>query len=272
MTDKFLHLYRSLPWFKGKLRLGKILFKKYIDQSYPVNFKAHGGIHYHLPNTVENLGIELMINGIYEQEIVRFLKDKIPGGIVYFDIGANIGSLGLPVMKSKKNIRYYAFEASPMVFPFLQKNLASNGLRDYVLVNKLVHKDNQQTMKFYQSEWYGKSSLAPTYSQEFVMVDSISMDQYCSAKNIEVIDWMKIDVQGFELYVFEGMQQMLRTGKIKNILFEFEGWAEEAAGLKAGTALNYLKHMGYELADLKGKPWVQKKDETMIWATPKQIN
>ena len=271
MNEHFLNFYRELPWFRGKLRIGKLLFKHHIEQSKPVSFRAHGGVLYHLPNTIENLGIELLINGIYEEDIIRFLKSHLADGIIYFDIGANIGSLGLPVIKLKKNIQYFGFEASPEVFPYLEKNLRENGIDNYKLVNRLVHKDDQQTMKFYQSKWYGKSSLAPTYSAEYVMVNSISIDKYCCEQNIEKIDWMKIDVQGFELYVFEGMKNMLAQKKIKNILFEFESWAEEAAGFKAGTAINYIRELGYELFNTGGKLWDQnrKENDTMIWAKPK---
>ena len=269
MNSIFLKNYRKLPWFKGKLRLGKILFKRFIESPEQVTFEAHKNLIYHIPNTIENIGIELLINGIYEKDTVRFLEKEISDGIVYFDIGANIGSLGLPVLKSRKNIHYYGFEASPMVFPFLQKNLEVNNIKKFTLINSLVHKDDQQSLKFYQSKWYGKSSLAPTYSHEFVMVDSISIDQYCLEHRINQIDWMKVDVEGFELYVFEGMKNMLQSGKVKNILFEFEVWSEEAAGLKAGMAMSYLEGKGYELLDLKGQPWVKRKKETMIWAKPK---
>ena len=123
MTDIWLKTYRMLPWFRGKLRLGKWHFRKHIELPDPITIKAHDNLIYHLPNTIENLGIELMINGIYEQDVVRFLKHHIPDKAVYFDIGANLGSLGLPVVKSKKHIQYFGFEASPMVFPYLQKKL-----------------------------------------------------------------------------------------------------------------------------------------------------
>lgn len=262
-----------LPWFRGKLRLGKLLFKKHLEQAEPVSFKAHGGIIYLLPNTIENLGIELLINGVYEAGIVQFLNGHITDGSVYFDIGANIGSLGLPVVKAKQGIQYYGFEASPVVFSYLEKNFLSNRIGNYELVNRLVHKDEQQEMKFYQSKWYGKSSLAPTYSKEFVMVNSVSIDGYCHEHGIEIIDWMKIDVQGFELYVFEGMRNMIAQKKIHNILFEYEAWAEEAAGLKAGTARDQLEGMGYELFSMNGKLWADNRDEneTMIWAKPRVI-
>lgn len=272
--NKFLSLYRSLPWFKGKMRLGKLIFNSVINQSEPVSFLAHDNVFYNLPNTKENLGLELLINGVYEQDIVQFLKKQIPDGAIYFDIGANIGSIGLPVVKTKPNIRYYGFEASPMVFQYLKKNFNDNQIPFYELHNKLVHKDDEQKMKFYQSELYGKSSLAPTYSHNFVMVSSLSLDNFCTQKNIDCIDWMKVDVQGFEIYVFEGMQKLLTQKKIKNILFEFEPWAEDQAQVKVGVAKDFMESMGYELFSLQGQPWAGHKigTDTMIWAKPRIQN
>jgi FkbM family methyltransferase len=267
----FLQLYRFLPWFKGKLILGKIFFKSVINQSTSISFYAHHHVKYNIPNTKENLGVELLINGIYEKKTVHFLQRNIPNGAIFFDIGANIGSLGLPIVKAKKNIKYFGFEASPGVYEYLVKNFSENGITNFELYNKLVHKDDNQILKFYQSELYGKSSLAPTYSSEFVMVNSISLDKYCEENNISRIDWMKVDVQGFEIYVFEGMSGLLRNKKVDNILFEFESWAEDQAEVKIGVAKDFIESFGYELFNIKGKKWKdsEKGNETMIWAKPK---
>lgn len=268
--NAWLSLYRSLPWFKGKLRLGKMMFNSGINHSVPVTFKAHGGVLYNIPNTKENLGLELLINGVYEHDILCFLQKEIKDGAVYFDIGANIGSLGLPIVKAKRGIHYYGFEASPKVFDYLEKNFIENQIAHFELYNKLVHKDDGQSMKFYQSELYGKSSLAPTYSQEYVMVNSISLDSFCYRKNIENIDWMKVDVQGFEIYVFQGMREMLTNKKVKNILFEFEPWAEEQAEVRIGIAKDFIESMGYRLYALDGGAWTNNGhgSDTMIWAKP----
>ena len=140
--------------------------------------------------------------------------------------------------------------------------------------NKVVHKNDQQNLKFYQSELYGKSLLAPTYTREFVTVPSVSIDSFCAGKNIGHIDWMKVDVQGFEIYVFEGMKKLLMAKKIKNILFEFEPWAEEQAQVKIGIAKEYIENAGYGLFTLQGQPWADDLPgtDTMIWARPKQIS
>ena len=268
---KLLSLYRSLPWFKGKMRLGKLLFDGSINHDKALTFTAHGGVIYNVPNTKENLGLELLINGVYEQDIVRFLKNQIPDKALYFDIGANIGSLGLPVEKKKPGIRYYGFEASPMVFEYLEKNFADNRVLHYELYNKLVHKDDDQEMKFYQSDLYGKSSMAPTYSNEHVQVSSVSIDTFCLERKIPYIDWMKVDVQGFEIYVFEGMKELLSQKRVKNILFEFEPWAEEQAQVRIGIAKDYIESMGYQLLSLNGESWAGQENgrDTMIWAKPK---
>ncbi|MBC7887137.1 MAG: FkbM family methyltransferase [Ferruginibacter sp.] len=270
MKQRLLQCYRQLPWFKGKLRIGKFFFKKYINQSAPLSFYAHYNIGYKIPNTLENIGVELLINGIYEKEIIDFLNTHVESGDIYFDIGANIGAVGLPVVKARQNIRYYGFEASPTVFEYLQCNFIENKIDTYELHNYLVHKDDNQSMKFYQSALYGKSSLSPTYSDEYVAVNSLSLDRFCEDRDISGIDWMKVDVQGYELFVFEGMHNLLRNKMVSNILFEFEPWAEEQAGLRIGIAKDYIHSMGYSLFTLDGQNWEEHKKEkdTMIWAKP----
>ncbi len=81
---------------------------------------------------------------------------------------------------------------------------------------------------------------------------------------------MKVDVQGFELFVFKGMQQLLREKRVFNILFEFEAWADEQAGVEMGAAQRLLQEQGYQLYGLNGRPFEYNKRnaDTMIWAKP----
>jgi hypothetical protein len=133
-----------------------------------------------------------------------------------------------------------------------------------------VYENDQQAMPFYQSVHYGKSSLAPTYAQESVLVHSISLDSFCSDKGIRRINWIKIDVQGFELFVFKGMQQLLQNKQVDNFLFEFEYWAEADAGLEKGAAQDYLKSMGYSLFTMDGVALMEtiREGRAMIWGKP----
>ena len=263
-----LKFYRWLPSFKGKSRLGKLLFKSLIDRNDALSFTAHKKIQYKIPNTIESLGVELLIHGIYEKKVVEFFKAGIKPGDNFFDIGANIGAIGLPVIKGKSNVQYFGFEASPVVFDFLKHNFLQNNIQQYQLHNCLVHETNNQPMKFYESVQHGKSSLAPTYTTSHILVNSIALDTFCDKHQVTKINWMKVDVQGFELFVFKGMRQLLLNKKVDNILFEFECWAEEAAGLEKGAAQKYLAGLGYELFDLSGNKLlaVLSTGRAMIWA------
>ncbi|MEO5892446.1 MAG: FkbM family methyltransferase [Ferruginibacter sp.] len=273
MYYSILKFYRKLPLFKGKFRLGHMLFKKLINKDESISFRAHDNIIYQIPNTKENIGKELLINGRYESEIVSFLKKIVNDGAVYFDIGANIGTIGLPVIMKRSNVRYYGFEASPVVFKYLQANFKANCITNYHLYNNLVHSDDNQSMKFYQAELYGKSSLAPTYSQDYVFVNSVSLDGFCKAHNIFHVDVIKIDVQGFELNVFQGMRELLLNRQVAHILFEFEGWAEEQARLPIAAAQEYLLSLNYELFDLEGNKiaGILTTGSNMIWAKPASL-
>ena len=269
-----LKYYRKLPFFKGKSKLGRILFKDNINKNESLEFTAHHNIKYKIPNTFESLGVELLITGIYENKIVRFLNSNIKAGDTYFDIGANIGALGLPIVKNKPSIKYIGFEASPIVFDFLRENFSINEIKYFELYNKVVHEDDNQAMKFYQFEKYGKCSLAPTFTEEYTFVNSISLDTFCIKRKIHTINWIKIDVQGFELFVFKGLKQLLQNKKVENILFEFEPWEEEAAGLEKGAAQNHLLDLGYELFDISGKKitHIITNERTMIWAKPSPVS
>ena len=263
-----LKLYRWLPSFKGKSRLGKLLFKNLLNKDKPLQFTAHKNIRYKIPNTFESLGVELLLHGIYEKAVVNFFITCIKPGDIFFDIGANIGAIGLPVIKFKSNIQYFGFEASPVVFDFLKYNFIQNNIMHCELHNYVVHEHDNLPVKFYDSEQYGKSSLAPTYSGVAVSVNSISLDQFCDVRHLSNINWIKVDVQGFELFVFKGMKNLLCNKKVENIVFEFEFWAEEAAGFERGAAQKYLLETGYELFDLGGKklPAILTTGRAMIWA------
>ncbi len=48
-----------------------------------------------------------------------------------------------------------------------------------------------------------------------------TLDFYCENNGIETIDFLKIDVEGFELNVLKGGARMLKNKKIGMIQFEF---------------------------------------------------
>src|SRR5205085_5274941 len=52
-------------------------------------------------------------DGIYEHDILKLLLNGIKDNTVYFDIGANIGLMSIPVLRHNSTITVVSIEASP---------------------------------------------------------------------------------------------------------------------------------------------------------------
>lgn len=139
-----------------------------------------------------------------------------------------------------------------------------------MLNNFVIHKEDNRGIKFYEAIKYGKSSMSPSYSEEFIYVNSCSIDGFCTDNSIAQIDLIKVDVRYMKLFVFQGMQNLLRNKKVKNIYLKFEYWAERDVNLEIDSAQRYLMSLGYELYDMNGKALEQipAKTDAMIWAKP----
>ena len=75
MISKIL---RQLPAFKGKRRLGRILLKQYLNSEKDILIQGKHGCEFIIPNAQENIGFELLINGIYEEQTIDFITSQIP--------------------------------------------------------------------------------------------------------------------------------------------------------------------------------------------------
>ena len=120
------NLYRNLPTFKGKLRFLRFLLREsYLKKETSFKLKKKN-LLITVPNLIENVSFELFCNGEYETDYINYFISSIPVGGVFFDIGANIGIYSLTIAHHRPDIKIYAFEASPFVYNFLEKNIIQN--------------------------------------------------------------------------------------------------------------------------------------------------
>lgn len=248
----FSDVYRFLPAFKGKKRLGKVLFKKavYKQSVKPVTCKR--GLKYYIINTHDSVGRDLFFDGIYEPLTIQKIEENLDAGDIMIDAGANIGAICLPVAQSKQ-VTLYAFEPALQIFETLQQNISVNHLKN-IHAYRLAFSDASGDVDFYESEKvHGWSGIVQIDNFEHYTVKATTLDIFARENNIDSIAVLKADVQGWEYYVFKGAEQLIRQKRIKNIFFEFEWWAEKNAGLPLGKAQAYLLENGYSLQTLAGK-------------------
>ena len=251
---------QSLPLFRGKRRIGKMIMKLsgvLSKSGVVVNTKAG---KFYLPNLKDMISIDLFMNGFYEKGLVKMLRDNVPSKGVLIDVGANIGSISIPLSKMRPDIRIIAVEASPWIFKVLKRNIEANNAFNITPLNYAVYSESGKTLPMYApKDLFGKGSLKAVYTNDAEMVETITIDDLKTMHDLPAIHFIKVDVEGFEASVFSGMSQLTVADRPK-IIFEFSEWAEVAAGFRACEAQSIIISKGYRIQqmdsefNLIGKP------------------
>lgn len=247
MLDNIL---RYFPNFRGKHRLSRLLFKNVIKSSTDLKITGKYGCKYLLPNIKENVAFDIYINGIYEPETFEILNENIPQGGVLLDLGANIGAVTIPLCKKRPDIRVVCVEAAPWVYSYLKENIKANQLEKQVSIYNLAlfDKDDETLMFTSPKERFGEGTLSlKQQGLDTIPVKSVRVDTLLEQIGISHVDFIKIDIEGFEYFAFLGAVKLLTSEDAPDVLFEFGDWAERNADLKLGSAQEKLIDYGYKL-------------------------
>jgi FkbM family methyltransferase len=134
--------------------------------------------------------------------IFRLVKD----GDSILDIGANIGWYSISLAKRYPGCRIQAFEPIPKTFAYLQRNIALNGVGN-ITVNNHGFSNKADTLTFfYYPTGSGNASsakLADVAGVEEIRCKVLPLDDYMQGQ-AGGVDFIKCDVEGAELLVFQG--------------------------------------------------------------------
>ncbi len=246
---------RGLPDFRGKRRIGRYLFQSRIKEGRDLIITGKGHCIYKLPNLSDSLALDIFVNGIYEEETHDFLVRRIPKNAVFMDLGANIGSIAIPLCKKREDITCIAVEAAPWIFEYLQFNIQANDLSDRInLVNKAIADTEGDQLPFYSPrDQFGKGSLSPVFTSKAIMIDRITITSILTEFSVAKVHMIKIDIEGFEYFAFKGGVDLLKSVDAPEIIFEFVDWAEDRANVTKGAAQELLQQLGFKLYLMEGK-------------------
>ncbi|MBC8487500.1 MAG: FkbM family methyltransferase [Bacteroidetes bacterium] len=163
---------------------------------------------------------------IVQSTILEYLKQNEK--ICIFDIGANIGSWTYSLFEhadKTSSLIVHAFEPCTDTYSTLTTNLHSWNLNGNIKSNNLALSSSVSKLPFYSlGPNIGTNSLStpadPTkYAVESVQTETI--DGYCLRNNISHIDLIKIDTEGHDMEVIYGGNNMLASGAIDILQFEY---------------------------------------------------
>jgi len=184
-----------------------------------------------------------------------------------FDIGANAGDIALHF--SRFTDRVVAFECNPNLVKKLTKFFVgtnvlvdNRGLSNEVS-SKIFNICDATTLSSFSDTWISTSRFSDQHYWDIpVTVQTTTLDKVIEEYGIP--DYVKIDVEGYEYEVLQGLTKLL-----PDTIFCFE-WHEEHWDIVL-KCIEYIKTIGYTKFTYKemDHPW---EDRDIDWSTWDDIN
>lgn len=241
-----------------QLRQGNVIAQKLLagNHLYPKNSIRHC--------TRNNINYELDISDYMQHAIYfhltqhvdfdrRKLYSLIQANFVCIDIGANIGETTLNFAQIAKNGKVYSFEPVPFLFEQLIKNISLNDYNNIAAFNIAIA-DNEEDLFFEMPSNKNSAGISLNKQQAGTAkrVVGTTLDNFIRQQNIPHIDFIKIDVEGFEYFVLKGATQTILQHR--PILFiEIDNSYLSAKNTSEKEVLSYLQNkLGYTLYRING--------------------
>lgn len=160
-----------------------------------------------------------------ERRELQDLSGKIEPGDVFFDIGSNTGLYAIFAAKRRPDANIVAFEPYPPNVRMLKRDLKRNNLEN-VDVLDVALSDSAGAVQFDQPDHedmgYGSGSIKSEFedSNSTVEVAAKSGDELISNGEIPTPNVVKIDVEGAEPLVVEGMKNALTNPDCRLVFCE----------------------------------------------------
>ena len=194
-----------------------------------ISFRRYKKISVHgnkmiVRTTNDGVSPTLIAYGKREVLETRIVKEYLRKNMVFFDLGANIGYytlLGSSLIGLKG--RCYALEPVPSNYKLLLRNIKLNKFNDRVKCERIAIWDNIGLESFYIGKTQNVGTLLDLSSygvkrNGIIKVKTITLDKYCNGFNR--IDLLRMDIEGGEIKVINGMTNLLKQNVVKAIFTE----------------------------------------------------
>jgi FkbM family methyltransferase len=202
----------------------------------------------------------------YESLSSEILLNYLPPKGTFLDIGAHYGYYTLLAKTSFPQSRCISIEPVSENFKVLKKNLRINGLSD-VETHNAAASDSKGVSSFNITEASDSGGFYEhplTKVMKQIDMQTISVDSVIGDRHV---DFIKIDVEGHEIAVLNGMKKTIKQNDRLVLLVEFNPKVLIKAGVEPEALLDTIDLLGFEtyLVDDQKRKYIRLTDNVLGW-------
>jgi FkbM family methyltransferase len=193
-------------------------------------------------------------SGLNELPVQEALRRLLAPGDVFFDVGSNVGFFSLLAAREVGPTgSVHAFEPIAQIAEAVRRNAARNGL-DNVTVHAVAVSDMDGQADLLLAEHPGGATLshadAPPDLAGSATVPVVSLDGLVGTGRAPVPNVVKIDVEGAEMEVLDGMRAVL-TAHRPHLVCELDSGDSALLAAKVAVWRERMAAIEYAVEDLE---------------------
>jgi FkbM family methyltransferase len=191
-----------------------------------------------------------------ESALTRLQKKELQVNTV-IDIGASDGRWTKQVKPYFPNVFYYLVEANPFHHKALEKTKSSTDNIDFVIA---AAGDRDGEIYFDASDPFGGLALYTPSSSCDIKVPVVTVDSICQKHNLKPPFLVKLDTHGFEVPIFEGATETLKSTNL--LVVETYNFDIAEKSLRFYQLCEYLEAKGFRCIDIC-EPLFRQRDDAL---------
>lgn len=243
---KLLEFYGTRVRHRGQWRVHALL-RRWLNPNVDVDLEVVRDGHRWLLNPSDYVQSEFFWLSSRDAWEIFHLKKLLKPGYVIFDVGANFGHYAITLADAlQRDCKVYAFEPFPPNLERLRTNVRLNALENTIQVHAIGLADSVGSGHMTtRADNSGAATLAGGANGGF-RVELTTLDSFCAQHRIEKLDFIKIDIEGYEEKLFLGGVRTIRRFA-PLILIELDPPKLMRAGSSVDRVVAQLNDFEYEL-------------------------
>lgn len=221
----FFNKYKTAKNYNGTFSEKASIF--FLLLKYPISRRFHKKINTEISEKFLNYKIfgydyatiTYLFKEIFLWDQYSF-KSTIDSPII-IDCGANIGMSVFYFKNKYPNSRIIAFEANPLTYKMLEKNIKINNINGIEIHNKALF-DKNEKLDFFIDNNYGtlRGTIAGDISRNIKFkIQSQRLSEFL--ENYKEVDLVKMDIEGAEINVINDIYETKTINKVKEYIIEY---------------------------------------------------